>query len=591
MYFLNKRTLNIFTILGASLTIVACNDGEHDNNGLSLEHHEAVVIGSGYGGSVSALRLGEAGVETLILEKGRRWIVTDGSKQNGTFATADSIVEGFLGGIGADDRAVWLSDICHGNAFFSALPFDLICGKHTGVLEQINENVNPYELAPAVSVTGVEIWNGVGVGGGSLVNNGISYRPLRESWELAYDLEEMPLMEEVWQNLSTTHFSRVENILKPTIIPQDILETEYYQSTQIHLQTMLDAGYPFTNNEDGNQTHGTQFLPMIVDWDIVREEINGTRTPSVINGEAWYGINSGAKRSLDTKDSYLGLAVDTGFVDIRPLSTVTSIRYDEKSDLYQIDISNTNEEYEVIREYTVSTPSLIVAAGSIGTTTLMITAKHTNNLPLLNEHVGTKWSNNGNTATFRIVSSESITQGGLAGIKSTNLDDKNAPLVLENISQKGPRVLEMNAQTSETTSSIPGSILTIAVGVPENVGNFLWDESTQIVKLNWPVNAAKNIYERFYQLMDELEFAGEAVVLPIEEAQKFTLHPLGGMPLGLATDKYCQVKNYNSLYAIDGSIIPGSAALANPSVLIASMAERCIENVIDNIKIRRNIGN
>lgn len=598
-----KVALYYTAILTTASMLSGCREGNDDNADSSdnsapilsvvaeePEFYEAVIIGSGYGGSVSALRLGEAGIETLVLEKGRRWTVSDPTQQAGTFATEDSILEGFLDGIGADNRAVWLGDICHGNAFFIGLPFDLLCGKDTGVLEQMGSEVNPYDLSPALEVHGVAAWNGVGVGGGSLVNNGITYRPLRESWELAYNLQAMPLMEEIWQDLTTTYFSRVEEFLKPTPIPQDILATPYYESTQIHMETMLAAGYPLTNNMDGNQTHGTELLPMIIDWDVVREEINGTRVPAVIEGEAWFGINSGAKRSLDTDESYLGLAEATGAIEVRPLHTVTAVQYDEDNDIYIVSVTRTNEQYAVLEELLIHTPSLIVSAGSIGTTKLMMAAKHQGGLVNLNEHVGTKWSNNGNTFTLRDVSDQRITQGGPAGIKSTNLDDPNAPLVIENLSQKAAEVLEINDQTSEIASPVLGSILTIAVGIPEKEGTFSWNEDTQTVLLDWPQDGSLNIYDRFYTIMDELEPWGEALDLDIEQAQQFTLHPLGGMPIGLATDKYCQVKNYNGLYAIDGSIIPGSSALANPSLLIASLAERCVENVLGNIEARRNIG-
>ena len=42
-----------------------------------MEHIPAIVIGSGFGGSVAALRLAEAGVQTVLLERGKRWIIND----------------------------------------------------------------------------------------------------------------------------------------------------------------------------------------------------------------------------------------------------------------------------------------------------------------------------------------------------------------------------------------------------------------------------------------------------------------------------------------------------------------------------------
>lgn len=44
-------------------------------------YYPAIVIGTGYGGAVSALRLGEAGISTLMLEMGKLWDTT-GAKQS-----------------------------------------------------------------------------------------------------------------------------------------------------------------------------------------------------------------------------------------------------------------------------------------------------------------------------------------------------------------------------------------------------------------------------------------------------------------------------------------------------------------------------
>jgi len=44
--------------------------------------YDFIVIGSGFGGSVSALRLAEKGYRVAVLEKGKRWRQTDFPKTN-----------------------------------------------------------------------------------------------------------------------------------------------------------------------------------------------------------------------------------------------------------------------------------------------------------------------------------------------------------------------------------------------------------------------------------------------------------------------------------------------------------------------------
>src|SRR5215471_14167054 len=45
-------------------------------------HYDAVVIGSGFGGSVAALRLSEKGYKVLVVEKGKRFAAEDFPKTN-----------------------------------------------------------------------------------------------------------------------------------------------------------------------------------------------------------------------------------------------------------------------------------------------------------------------------------------------------------------------------------------------------------------------------------------------------------------------------------------------------------------------------
>src|SRR5262249_7127019 len=60
----------------------------------------------------------------------------------------------------------------------------------------------------------------------------------------------------------------------------------------------------------------------------------------------------------------------------------------------------------------------------------------------------------------------------------------------------------------------------------------------------------------------------------------FTYHPLGGCVLGQGCDFFGRVKGYAHLYVVDGSLIPGSSACANPSLTIAAIAERNMERIL-----------
>jgi cholesterol oxidase len=58
-----------------------------------------------------------------------------------------------------------------------------------------------------------------------------------------------------------------------------------------------------------------------------------------------------------------------------------------------------------------------------------------------------------------------------------------------------------------------------------------------------------------------------------------TYHPVGGIPLGKATDPYGRIVGHPGLYVVDSSLIPVGIC-ANPALTTAALAERNVERVL-----------
>ncbi|BAZ49788.1 cholesterol oxidase [Nostoc sp. NIES-4103] len=496
---------------------------------------EALIIGSGFGGAVAALRLAQAGINTLVLERGRRWPIT--SAQD-TFATYRK----------PDGRAAWLSPK---TLIFDEVPIDV----YTGILDRQDEQ-------------GISVYCGAGVGGGSLVYNGITYQPPRELFyqvfPTAIDYDEM----------DTVYYPRVHSIIQPKPIPEDILATDYYLSTRLFLQQAANAGLP------------SHLLDIAVDWDIVRQEINGTKVPSTIIGEDWYGINSGAKKSLDR--SYLADAEKTGYVDILPLHVATEIS-EVPGYGYRVTCNQINESGEVITTKTITCKYLFLAAGSMGTSKLLVKAKATGTLPWLNEHIGLGWGTNGDTFTIRagFPTPTNSGQGGPATAAIHYFDNPFGPINIESLS----------------IWNAPEGVLAFpAISIPSVKGRFSYDFTKGSVGLKWPDGNSLGdpkilkAAQFAYRLIDRKNatsinkpttnitmgsYYQPKNIVRAQVSDTFAnFHPLGGAVLGKACDLYGRVIGYRGLYVVDGALMPGSTACANPSFTIAALAERCLERII-----------
>jgi cholesterol oxidase len=545
---------------------------------------QAIVVGSGYGGSVAALRLGEKNVTTLVLERGRRWPVQPNGTVNEPFATMETVAANIGRPAPANttsSNSTWLNTRCVGNLYLNLLAAQMVptpCARTTGILEGVDATPAAHrDAAPMLQLNNLTAAVAAGVGGGSLVNNGLTFPPTQFAWDIAYPDATYPYMKKVWKDLDKKYFALARGVLAPEVMPADLVNDPHYRATQLTRDQATLAGYPLVDTFDPTTKTGMAFVPVIFDWNKVREELTGARVPSVVNGEAWWGNNSGARKSLDTPQSYIGRAEATGHVTIKPLHTVSDIRYDEQTKLYVLTVVRTNEAYETQETLELTTPNLVMSAGSLGTTKLLVRAKALGNLPNLNEYVGANFSNNGNMVQLRVTTeTTAIGQGGPGGLRINDFAQPNNPVVLENLPQRVPPIPGLAPYTK--------MIFSIGIGIPTGHGSFVYDSASDTVAMTWPADGAKNVYDRVTDLYEN-KFGTplEPNIKPLAVSGRTTLHPLGGMPLGLATNKHCKVKGYKRLYAVDGSVIPNSSAAANPSFLITAMSERCMAKIVKSV--------
>lgn len=478
----------------------------------------AIVIGSGFGGSVTALRLAQAGIHCIILERGRRWPITP--EQN-TFATLRA----------PDGRSSWLSSFA---VIGDPTPIDV----YTGVLELLQED-------------GVNVYAGAGVGGGSLVYNGVTYQPTRTNFERIFP-KQIP-----YEQMDEVYYPRVHSMLKPSLIPFDILGTEYYRLARVTLEQAANAGLT------GKR------VDVNLDWNVVRQEIAGQRVASAINGEFWYGNNSGCKKSLDT--NYLRQAEQSGFAQILPLHVVTDI-YEVPKQGYSVVCNEINEQGQILQTRTFFTKYVFFAAGSIGTTKLLVKAKAKGSLNRLNDDIGKYWGNNGDTFGLRVgLPPTNPSQGGPASVV---IEDHSNPL--------GATALLTYPQWNETRD---GYLYHLGLGMGPALGTFRYDPSSDSVKLTWPkdnleIVQVRQAAERTCQTLNQGNTTSQYQPSTGYVADGGTAHPLGGAVLGKACDYYGRVKGYKGLYVVDGALIPGAAGAVNPSFTIAALAERCLEKIL-----------
>jgi cholesterol oxidase len=478
----------------------------------------ALVIGSGFGGAVAALRLGQAGIKTSVLERGLRW-PRDPKRQIHSLEFPP------------DGRATWHS---RGFTGFDSIPFGVT--NFGGVLD-----VTKY--------TNLNVWRGAAVGGGSIVFTGVLIVPEQRFFDAVFANRVS------YAEMTSTWYPKAAAMLKASPMPDAIYNSAPFGHSRTWDAQAIRAGYR------------PQRLDSIFDWNVVAAELSGKSRPSAIIGESNFGNSNGAKYDLTL--NYLPQAEATGKVTVHFSHSVTAITQN-KNGQYAVTVQVLTPEGSVSKTTTVTCDRLFLAAGSIGTTELLVRAQAKGTLPNLNEYVGAGWGTNGDAALVRTFSlSAGLTQASPSA--SRILDESGPPLSLENWYVPG---VPLNLQMVGSL----GMVLT------NDRGSFYYDPKSDDVLLKWSAaynanvtNALRAVHNRIAQV-NGVPVGAEPFASDVNTS--FTAHPLGGAVMGTTCDTYGRVHGYKGLYVMDGALVPGSTGTVNPALTITALAERSIANII-----------
>ncbi|MDG4863075.1 GMC oxidoreductase [Streptomyces sp. T-3] len=485
-----------------------------------------LVIGTGYGGSVAALRLAQAGVDVHMIEMGMAW------------DTPGSDGKIFCHTTKPDYRSYWLrTRTKQPLSNFLGFPIDKDIPKYTGILD-------------AEDMGGILVYQGRGVGGGSLVNGGMAVTPKRENFGAV-----LPSVNA--DEMYNTYYPRANSGLGVGLIDPAWFDTvACYQYARVGRKHAQRSGFPFV------------FVPDVYDWDYMKKEAAGTAPKSAVDGEILYGNNYG-KKSL--QQTYIARAKATGKVTISALHKVTSVA-PASGGGYTVSIEQLGTDGSVAGTKTVTAAKVFFAAGSVGTSKLLTKLKATGKLPNLNGEIGKGWGDNGNVMCGRANHMWDATGKVQASIPCGGIDNWAAGGAFAEVAPL-PTGIETYASFYLSITKNP------------HRAEFSWNAAANKVDLNWQtawkqdsINMAKTIFDKINSKEGTIyrtDLFGTNKIW----GDHLTYHPLGGAVLNKATDNYGRLHGYSGLYVIDGALIPGNTTV-NPFVTITALAERNIEKII-----------
>lgn len=581
---------------------------------MSDTHFDSIVIGSGFGGSVMAYRLADAGQRVCVLERGQAY-------PPNSFPRAPFKMK----------RNFW-----DPSAGFYGM-FNVWSFKGSGALVSS------------------------GLGGGSLIYANVLIRK-DEKWFIKEDLnsggyESWPV---TYQDLDE-HYEEVERMMNVQKYPffthepykgtpkttamKEAAESLRAQNLDARWQ-LLNLAVSFRTKPVDDPDHpDDQNNPPLVGEPIIEAEgqknlHSKTRYTCRLCGECDIGCNFGSKNTLDY--TYLSAAknLQNKPADIRTLCEVKSFEpragggFTVRYVVHNINQTSSSGQPTV----TLTCDRLILSAGTFSTPYLLFTNRSA--FPRISNRLGSRFCVNGDLLSFIRLAHErkngervprildpsfgpvitsairlgdtldgNGTQGrgfytedggnpdfinwllestaGLAGFlsRTARLGGRSLWQIITGNRETdlGAEIAGLIGPTVFSKSSMP--VLTMGRDIP-NGKLFL---RGKFLDCDWNIEKSQEYYNRVVNVVSRIARALDAEYMDNPSyqylKQVITAHPLGGCPMGDTKEQgvvnsFGEVFDYPGLYIADGSVLPGPVG-PNPSLTIAALADRFAQHIID----------
>ena len=545
--------------------------------------YDAVVVGSGYGGAITAARLANAAVSpklsVCILERGQEWPV-------GEFPDN-------------------LGDIL-GNAYSALNPLGLY----------------EFDVFPDIAVI-----KGSGLGGTSLVNANVALRPEPDvfaTWPSA--LRQAAQIGETKPGSLWNYYKRAEQTLD--VSPHSTGSSlKKFQALE---KRAAELGQP------------VETLPLAVNFQKEGVEVYRGNGKSIVKhkcidcGDCVTGCNVGAKNTLYM--NYLPLAKSGG----AHIFTQAEVDYVEKGNDGRWSVHVTHRDDALSSdETTISARTVILAAGALGSPKTLLQSR--DNGLLLSPALGSRFGGNGdffglaynsNQVTdilgwgnHRKDPSAQVVRAGPSIVGLVRYNDQAPPdrrFVIEDLSiprgyrdaaalafrvlpgavagnqdpAQAQERLDNDALGADPKGALNSSMLYLCMAQDDSGGTLSLDALGNI-HIDWPDAGVEPIFKRINQecLAHATALGSCFIENPLWKASPWqtliTAHPLGGCPMGEdgsdgTVDHLGRVfqgrggEVHSGLYVADGSIVR-TALGVNPFLTISALSERIVEHIISGL--------